>query len=169
MREISPYELDGNVFKMLDSDWMLVTASDKSGEKVNTMTASWGGMGVLWGKKVAFVFIRPQRYTFEFIEQNDRLTLSFFGGEKREALTLCGRKSGRDCDKIKEAGLETVRLGEGLYSFTDAKVVLSCRKIYTDFIKEENMLDESIMKNYANGDFHKVFVCEIEKIIVKED
>lgn len=169
MREISPYELDGNVFKMLDRDWMLVTASDESGDSFNTMTASWGGMGVLWGKPVAFVFIRPQRYTFRFAERGDTLTLTFFGGEKREALRICGRKSGRDCDKIREAGLESVALGDGFYTFRGAKTVLCCKKIYTDFIKEENMLDEAIMKNYAKRDFHKVYVCEIEKVITEEE
>lgn len=168
MREITPYELRDNVFKMIDKDWMLVTASDREGKAFNTMTASWGGMGILWGKPVAFVFIRPQRYTYEFTEQSDRMTLSFFGGEQKEALKICGTKSGRDCDKIKEAGLTPVNVGEGLYSFEEATAVVQCRKIYADTVKKENMLDMSIMKNYQNNDFHKLYVCEIEKITVKE-
>lgn len=166
MKEISPYELQGNTFQMIDRDWMLVTASD--GEKFNTMTASWGGLGILWNKPVAFVFIRPQRYTFEFTEKNDRMTLTFFGGEKREALNICGTKSGRDCDKINEAGLLPVGIGDGLYTFEDAAVTLVCRKIYTDMIKAENMIDPAIMKCYKNNDFHKVYVCEIEKVFIKE-
>ena len=76
--EKAPAEMQGNVFSMVGSDWMLVTA--QNGEKYNTMTASWGGMGILWGKPVAFVFIRPQRYTYTFLENTDRFTLSFFGG-----------------------------------------------------------------------------------------
>lgn len=168
MREISPYELQGNTFEMLDKDWMLVTAADENGEKVNTMTASWGGLGVLWGKPVAFVFIRPQRYTYEFTEKNDRMTLSFFGGEMREALTLCGRKSGRDCDKIGEAGLTPVTLSDGGVSFEEAHAVLSCRKMYADFIKQDCMLDESIMKTYEKHDFHRVYVCEIEKVLLRD-
>ena len=166
MREITPEELNGNVFKMIDSDWMLVTAAD--GEKINTMTASWGGLGILWNKPVAFVFIRPQRYTYEFTEKSDRMTLTFFGGEKREALKICGTKSGRDCDKISEAGLVPVKLGEGAYTFEGAEVCIECRKIYTDVIKPESMIDEDIMKNYPKNDFHKVYVCEIEKITVKD-
>ena len=75
----APEEIQGNVFSMIGSDWMLVTAGDN--EKYNTMTASWGGMGVLWGKPAAFVFIRPQRYTYTFLEKTDRFTLSFFGEE----------------------------------------------------------------------------------------
>ena len=164
--EIKPEELSGNTFEMIGSDWMLVSASD--GERFNTMTASWGGMGILWGKPVAFVFIRPQRYTFEFTEKTDRLTLSFFGGEMRDALTLCGRKSGRDCDKVAEAGLTPMWVGEGAPSFEEAKVVLNARKLYADFLKEDCMTDSSVMKNYAAKDFHRVYICEIEQVLVKE-
>lgn len=163
--EIRPEELSGNVFRMIGSDWMLISAAD--GEKFNTMTASWGGMGVLWSKPVCFAFIRPQRYTFEFVEKTDRLTLSFFGGEMREALTVCGRKSGRDCDKVAEAGLTPLWVEEGVPSFEEASVIVVAKKLYADDIKEEKMIDPSIMKNYAANDFHRVYVCEIEKVLVK--
>lgn len=164
-REINPEELSGNPFKMIGSDWMLVSA--QNGERFNTMTASWGGMGVLWSKPVCFVFIRPQRYTFEFTEKSDTLTLSFFGGEEREALSLCGRKSGRNCDKVKEAGLTPLWVGDKAPAFEEAKTVLICKKIYADDIREDKMLDPSIMKNYAAKDFHRVYVCEIEKVLTK--
>lgn len=164
-KEISAKEISGNVFKMIDDDWMLVTA--ENGGKVNTMTASWGGVGILWNKPVAFVFIRPQRYTYEFTENNDYMSLSFFDGGEREALKICGTKSGRDCEKIKEAGLHTAPL-DGIYTFDEAKLVIKCKKIYTDMIKEDSMLDISIMKNYPRNDFHKMYICEIEKVYVKE-
>lgn len=99
---IDPKELDQNVFSMIGEQWMLVTAGTV--ERCNTMTASWGGLGVLWGKPVATVYIRPQRYTLEFVEREDCFTLSFFGEEYRKALALCGSKSGRDVDKVKECG-----------------------------------------------------------------
>lgn len=165
-KEIKAEELSGNAFKMIGSDWMLVSAAD--GERFNTMTASWGGMGVLWNRPVAFVFIRPQRYTYEFTEKSDRLTLSFFGGEEREALTHCGRKSGRDCDKVAEAGLTPLWVDDRAPSFEEAKTVLVCKKLYADDIKEEKMIDPSIMKNYSAKDFHRVYVCEIERVLVKE-
>ena len=164
--EIKPEELSGNTFKMIGSDWMLVSAAD--GEKFNTMTASWGGMGVLWNKSVAFVFIRPQRYTYQFTEKSDRMTLSFFSGKEREALTVCGRKSGRDCDKVAEAGLTPMWVGEDAPSFEEAEVVVVAKKLYVDDIKEEKMLDSAIMKNYPANDFHRVYVCEIEKVLVRE-
>ena len=165
--EIKPEELSGNTFKMIGSDWMLVSCAD--GEKFNTMTASWGGMGVLWGKNVAFVFIRPQRYTYEFTEKSDILTLYFFGGEMRDALTLCGRKSGRDCDKVAEAGLTPYWIDEKSPAFSEAKVILKCRKMYADVLREEAVVDSTVMNNYAAKDFHRVYVCEIEKILLKED
>ena len=99
---IDPKELDQNVFSMIGEQWMLVTAG--TAERCNTMTASWGGLGVLWGKPVATVYIRPQRYTLEFVERENCFTLSLFGEEYRKALALCGSKSGRDVDKVKECG-----------------------------------------------------------------
>lgn len=164
-RRTEPEKLSGNTFKMIGSDWMLVTA--EADGKVNTMTASWGGVGVLWGRPVAYVFIRPQRYTYEFVEASDRLTLTFFGGREREALKLCGTLSGRDCDKIAKAGLVPVRLGEGLTSFEGADAVLCCKKIYTDLIKPECMLDKSIDANYAKGDYHRMYVVEITDVYTK--
>jgi len=103
-KEISPYELD-NALKLIGKDWMLITARD--GEKVNAMTASWGCLGVLWNRPIAVCFIRPQRHTFGLAEEQDRLSLAFFGQNRRDALSLCGTKSGRDCDKISEAGFTT--------------------------------------------------------------
>lgn len=161
-----PEEIQGNVFSMIGSDWMLVTAGDN--EKYNTMTASWGGMGVLWGKPVAFVFVRPQRYTYTFLENTDRFTLSFFGGGYRDALTLCGKVSGRDRDKISEAGLTPFSTNDGYTSFKEASVILECRKLYADFIKEENMLDPALLDHYKKRDFHKMYVAEITRGLIKE-
>ena len=101
---IAPASIEENLISLIGDKWMLVTA-EKADGTVNTMTASWGGAGVIWNKPSAFVFIRPQRYTFEFTEEADIMTLSFFGEERRDALKLCGRVSGRDCDKIRDAGL----------------------------------------------------------------
>ena len=103
MTKIDPKQIDENVIRLIGSQWMLVTAGNPA--HFNTMTASWGGLGFLWNRPVAFVFIRPQRYTFQFAEENSGLTLSFFGEEYRDALKICGSRSGRDTDKVAEAGL----------------------------------------------------------------
>ena len=165
-KTIDPREL-GNAVKMIGDDWTLITAEKKDGS-VNTMTASWGFMGVLWNKPVCAVFIRPQRHTLGFVEEADRLTLCFFGEEHRGALRLCGTKSGRDTDKIAEAGL-TVAHAEGVPYFEQAQTVLVCRKLYADSIRPEGFVDAALdAANYAKGDYHRVFICEIETCLVRD-
>ena len=99
--------MTGNVFDMIGKQWMLVGA-EKQG-KINAMTASWGGLGVMWGKNVAFVFIRETRYTKEFVDNEETFSLSFFGEEKREMLGYMGKISGRDEDKIEKSNLQIGR------------------------------------------------------------
>ena len=164
MEHINPYELNENLFSLLDREWMLITARDGETGKINTMTASWGGFGILWNKPVAFVFIRPQRYTHEFTEKAEGLTLSFFSEEYREALKLCGRVSGRDRDKIAEAHLTPMLLGERA-AFAEARMVMSCRKLYVEDLKESAFVDAALLSNYAAKDYHTMYIVEIEDII----
>lgn len=153
-----------NAVKMIADDWALVTAGDAAG--YNTMTVSWGGLGELWGKDVAFVFIRPQRHTLAFVEENERFTISFFGGAYKKELTYCGRYSGRDVDKAKETGLVPV-FGDGITYFEQATVVLKCRKLAKYELSPDGFLDSSIESNYTNGDYHKVFIAEIEEVFTQ--
>lgn len=165
-REISAEELDFNPFTRIGKDWMLITAGDE--EKFNTMTASWGGAGVFWGKNVVTCYIRPQRYTKEFVDAADQFTLSFFGPGHRDALNLCGTVSGRDCDKAAKAGL-TPFYTDGTTAFEEAQLIFVCRKLYADempagqFIAREN--DE---KWYPNHDYHTMYIAEIVKILKAE-
>ncbi len=176
---IKPAELTDNPFKLIGTDWMLVTSASDSdvpdsmtvcGKDYNTMTASWGGVGILWGKPVAFVFIRPQRHTFSFVEKNPRLTLSFFDEAYRASLTFCGKNSGRDFDKAKECGLHAVSDknadGRAVW-FEEARLVLKTKKLYNDVIKEDSFLTPELLSNYKAGDFHHIYVCEIEEILKK--
>ncbi|MBQ9783622.1 MAG: flavin reductase family protein [Clostridia bacterium] len=166
-REISPLEI-GNAMKLIGKDWMLITARDEKNGRVNAMTASWGCMGVLWNKNICVCFIRPQRYTYGLAEQNERISLAFLGEEYREALKLCGTKSGRDCDKLTEAGLTAVEV-DGVPMIREASLLLSCRKLYVDDLKKEGFLDPSLLANYQNEDFHRVYVCEIEHAYARMD
>lgn len=163
-REINIADLSFKPFELISKDWMLITSGDEQG--FNTMTASWGGLGVLWHKNVATVYIRPQRYTYEFVEKSDLLTLSFFGEEYRSALTLCGSKSGRDCDKAKEAGL-TPLFVDGTTTFEEANLVLVCKKLYFDDLEPKQFLDSEIEKNYAAKDYHRMYILEIVKAYQK--
>jgi flavin reductase (DIM6/NTAB) family NADH-FMN oxidoreductase RutF len=153
--------LDENVFDILDKEWMLVTAGVK--DNFNTMTASWGGFGILWNKPVAIAYVRPQRYTHKYTEDNDIFTLSFFGhGNFREALKFCGSKSGRDFDKPKETGLIPATTPIGAITFQQARLVFECRKLYADDIKPSCFIDSSIdSKVYAAKDYHRFYIAEI--------
>lgn len=166
MNIISVDEFDG-IFKTVGEQWMLIAACDKCREGIqyNAMTASWGGMGVMWNKNVFWCFIRPQRYTKEFVDNSDKITLSFFDSKYKDALVLCGRKSGRECNKIAEAGL-TVELQNDEVFFKEAEYTVVGRKLYVDTIKKDGFIDKTIVdKCYPDEDFHFVYVCEIEKIL----
>lgn len=155
-----------DVFDLIGQQWMLVTAGTH--ESFNMMTASWGGIGWLWNKPVAFVFIRPERYTHEFIEAHERLTLSFYPEDCRKALQLCGTKSGRDTDKVAATGLTPVALESGAMTFREARLTLDCRKLFKTEMVKESFLDEEVLSRWYNdkpgGGLHTVYVLEIEKI-----
>ncbi len=166
-QSISPEEIPGNTIRTIGRDWMLVTAGTK--EKFNTMTASWGGIGHLWNKPVAFIFIRPQRYTFGFLEEQETFTLSFFGGQYREALTVCGTLSGRDVNKVERAGLTPHYTENGNVAFEEATLVLECKKLYADFFHKESFIDADIVRlDYPEEDFHKVYIAEIVNVWEKK-
>lgn len=165
-KEITPSEIANNPFDLIGKDWALVTSGNT--DKFNTMTVSWGGVGIMWGKPVTYTFIRPQRYTFEFMEANGYFSMSFFDEEQRDVLKFCGSKSGRDYDKVKETGLTPAFTEDGVPYFEEAKLVLVCKKMYSQFLNEDCIEDaESVAKWYDN-DYHKMYVSEITKVLVKE-
>ena len=165
--EKSTREFSGSVFERMDSQWMLITAGNVEQEKGNwnTMTASWGGLGVLWNKDVAFVFVRPSRYTFGFLNDSEIFTLSFFDEAHRSALDLAGEKSGRDMDKASAAGLNPVHFEsgpiKGAVSFKEARDIIFCKKLYAQDLDPLLFLDESIAKNYNGCDYHRLYIGEI--------
>lgn len=164
-KEISTSELNKNAFDMIDKEWFLLTAGDK--DNFNTMTCSWGTVGELWSKRVAIAFVRKTRHTFEFTEKGEYFTMSFFGDKCREALAFCGSKSGREYDKVKETGLTPV-FDLAPY-FEEAETVFVCRKLYSDFIKPEQFCDPTLDGQvYGLKDYHKFYVGEIVKVLVKE-
>lgn len=165
MREIKPELLDENPFKLIRKDWLLLTAQKDN--KVNTMTAAWGGLGVLWEKKVAYLFVRPQRYTKEFIDASERLSISVLPSEYKKQLGYLGSVSGRDEDKIANSGL-TVKDFDGVPGFEEARLTIVAKKLYAQELKEACFIDTDIIeKEYKEKDFHTMYVVEIEKIIEK--
>lgn len=164
MKEINVRDIKENPVSLINDSWGLLTAGDENGW--NTMTVSWGAIGELWNKDVAIAFVRPQRYTKEFIDGSDYFTLCFFDEEYRKALQLCGTKSGRDIDKAQATGL-TPLFQCGTTAFEQAKLILVCRKIACQDMNPQGFIDKSIENNYKNGDYHTTYVGEIVKVLEK--
>lgn len=160
LKKVDPKTLTMNPFTLIGDQWILITAGTP--EHCNTMTASWGGVGVMWGEPSATCYIRPQRYTKEFVDHNDYFTLCFFDESYRKALNLCGNISGREVDKIKECGF-TVQVGAGNAPyFAQAELVLVCKKRYVQPMKPECFVDETIDgKFYPQKDYHVMYIGQI--------
>lgn len=164
LRPVNVKFLTDNVFKLMDNDWMLITAGTK--DSFNSMTASWGTLGILWNKPIAIGFIRPQRYTFEFMNASEGFTLSFFSNEFRPALNFMGSNSGRNVNKMKESNLTPVDSERGNIFFAEARLVMECKTIYTDDLKQENFKNTSFIKDiYPKKDFHRMFIGEISSCL----
>lgn len=160
--KIRPEEITGSVFDRVGRQWMLVTT--EAAGRVNAMTASWGGFGVLWNRPVAFVFVRPQRYTYELIENSGLFTLSFLPEKLKDAHKIFGSKSGRDMDKFAVTGLP-VRTLEGAPAVDGAELVVCCKKLYSQFLNGESFVGPEIPADvYPAGDFHKLYVGEIAAV-----
>ena len=150
MKELTVSELKDNMFHAIGKEWMLVT---------------------LWGKPVAFIFIRPERYTYEFIEAGETLTLSFLGEAHKDIHKICGSQSGRNIDKVAATGLKPQVTPDGNIAYEQARLTLECRKLYADMIKPEQFLDASLIDKWygeGHGNFHKMYIVEIQHVWVNE-
>lgn len=163
-QRVDPKSLDLNVFSAIGEQWMLITAGTV--ERCNTMTASWGGLGILWNKPMAIAYIRPQRYTKQFVDEQDYFTLTFFSGEYRSQLALCGTKSGRDVDKVKECGFTVAAGVGGAPYFEEAELVLVCKKQMV-MPMDPNAMPEDVKEKHYTGDYHDIYWGEIVEVLVK--
>ncbi len=167
MHTFQPYpieELEFNPFEKIGKDWGLVSAGSK--QKANTMTVSWGGLGVLWGKNVVFIFIRDSRYTKEFIDAGDFFSVSFMDKNYRDALNYCGSHSGRDEDKVANAGL-TWAYKHSIPYIDEGNFILLCQKLAAMKITDDSFISPEIKKWYADGDMHTMYVGEILEIMAR--
>ena len=163
-QKVDPKSLNLNPFAAIGDQWMLITAGTK--ERCNTMTASWGGLGVLWGAPMATAYIRPQRYTKQFVDENEYFTLSFFPENYRPQLSLCGTKSGRDMDKVKECGFTVAEGAGGAPYFEQAELVLVCRKRMT-MPMDEAAMPQDVKDKWYKGDYHTMYWGEIVEALKK--
>lgn len=171
MKEISVSELSFNPMTMIAKEWMLITAGNRS-RGYNTMTASWGHLGSIWGHggglPTAVIYLRPQRYTKEFVDREELFTISVFPEQYKKDLGYLGVVSGRDKDKVAGTNL-TPFFEEDCTYFEQAKLVLVCRKLYQSTLKEEGFVDKSILADcYPNRDLHEMYIGEIVKVLVAD-
>ena len=168
MHTFQPYPIDlieFDPFTKIGKEWMLITASE--GDKINAMTASWGGVGVLWGKSAAFIFVRDSRYTKDLIDRSDHFSLTFFDNSHKSALKYFGMVTGRREDKIKTAKMN-VNYYEDIPFIDEGNFVICCRKISATPILPEQFLDSEIQEKwYADGDLHTMYVGEIIQILAR--
>ena len=164
-KQIKPENITDNAVKLIGSEWMLITAGTK--QSFNTMTASWGGTGVIWHRNICWCVIRPQRHTFSFMEKYDLFTLSFFDSTYKSVLNFCGTNSGRDVDKIKETKLTSVETPRKAMYFNEARLVIECKKIYIHNIDPEHFIDKTIHDNYEANDYHRMYIGEIVHCLIK--
>lgn len=166
-KEISTKEFRLSPFD-IKNGWMLITAS-KPDRSVNTMTASWGGFGIMWNKEIVWVVIRPQRYTKEFVDANDSFSLTFFNKNYKKQLSYLGKVSGHDEDKIAHSNL-TLAYHKGVPYFEEAEVAVFARKLYAQPMHEEFFIDpKPITDWYPEKDFHILYMAEITGIIKEEE
>lgn len=169
MRTIAPQQIADNFIDIIGREWMLVTSGTPG--HFNTMTANWGGAGYLWNRPVAMIFVRPERYTYGFIEDTGRLSLSLLGPEHKDVHKIAGSKSGRDTDKIVEAGLHPVFTETGGIFYEETRLGLECKVLYADMIEAGNFLDPALVGQWygtSKGGFHKMYVAEITGAWQKE-
>lgn len=160
--ENAPLDMMLKPFSSIGHDWMLITAgSGLDRDQWNTMTASWGSLGVFWNKRTVTCVIRPTRHTFAFVERESLVTFSFFDSTMKKALQVCGSTTGAEIDKAEAAGITPMLLEKGAVGFAEARLNLVCRKIFAQDIDPASFIDLSIDKNYPEKDYHRMYICEI--------
>ncbi len=165
-KQIDFTQVKENVVDLIKNQWGLVCAGDENG--YNMMTVSWGSVGELWGKDMVTIYIRPERYTDKFVDENDYFTLSFYPEEmKKQIHSVCGSKSGRDVNKTELTKLTPV-FDDAPY-FEQAKLVLICKKMAKSQFDECQFTDKSIKSDWYDGmGMHYIYYGSIEKVLISE-
>lgn len=157
--------IECNPFTKISKEWALVTAGSK--DKVNTMTVSWGGMGIMWGKNVLYIFIRDSRYTKELIDSNGFFSVTFLKEKYRDALNYCGSHSGKDEDKFEKAGI-TVAKKHGIPYVDEGELVFLCHKMSATKINNTDFISTDLdQKWYAEGNYHTMYIGEIIDVLAR--
>lgn len=162
MKEINPLELKLNVFDEIGKKGFLLASGTELNH--NSMTVGWASIGYLWRKPMMFVYVRPQRYTYEFMEKNNFFSVNFFQTHYNDILQLFGTKSGRDIDKMHPQKITPLPFHNKVIYYKEAELVFICKKVYSDDLKPENFVDKTFLNNYPLYDFHRIYYGEIQTI-----
>jgi len=167
MRKSIPFdEFTVKTHHLWNKQWLLLTTGDFANHDFNMMTVGWGSFGTMWNKPFAQVVVRPNRYTYGFIERYDTFTLCAFPEQYRPALQFTGTKSGRDYDKVAETGLTPIASTEVVApGFAEAELIVECRKLYWDDMTPSHFLDSAIEKHYPQKHYHRIYFGEIVAIL----
>lgn len=147
----------------------LLTAGTR--DNFNGLTIMYGAIGMIWSKNTYFAFIKPERYTWEFVKNNDYFTVSYFPQELNEIHKVFGYESGRDTDKVKKTGLTPEFLKQGI-SFKEASEIFVCKKIYMKQMDREEEPEDVIAMyndpdNLIYGESHYMVIGEIIEHIIR--
>ena len=167
LKEIKPTEISENPVQLIARDWMLVTAGTAA--DFNTMTASWGMIGEMWGDDVVECVVRPQRFTHQYIDRENRFTLTFFPDSMRPVLAAMGKYSGRDIDKMHYPGLEAMTLPSGQITFEGAKLVIEAEVLYSDDFDPARFKNSATVERWYNGDFHTRYIGKITHVWIPDN
>lgn len=151
-----------DAFHIFDKQWALVTAGTLN--HYNTMTISWGGLGTLWSRPVATVYVKPIRYTYQFLEKNEYFTVSFFPEAYKKDLGILGSKSGRDGDKISLTSLTPQPVEHGV-TFSQASATLICKKIYWQDLDLEQIPQDAVDAYYQTEAPNRMYIGEVIDIL----
>ena len=153
-----------DIFSQFHEKWALLSAGSK--ENHNSMTISWGGLGTLWSKPVATVYVKPIRHTYQFMEKNEYFTISFYPEKYKLALNVMGSISGRNNDKDTISGLTVKEVGKAV-TYEEAEITLLCKKIYFQDMVRDTMPNDVIEQYYTKEEPHRMYVGEVIEVISK--
>lgn len=154
--------LNCDIFAKFNKQWALVTAGTP--EDFNTMTISWGSLGTFWRKPMATVYVKPVRYTYDYLNREEYFTISFFPESCRQDLAYLGSHSGRDEDKVAKTGLTPVFLEHGV-TFKEAEATLVCKKYFIQDLTPENIPQDEVDVFYTSEEPHRIFMGEVLEIL----
>jgi flavin reductase (DIM6/NTAB) family NADH-FMN oxidoreductase RutF len=167
MKELTTKQLKIKAVDLWLRRWLVLTSGTI--DDFNSMTVGWGSIGGMWSKPFVQVVVRPGRYTFEFMEKYPTFTLCSFPETYRSALQVIGTKSGRDGDKITEAGLTVVASKVvDAPSYEEAELVLECKTMYWQDMEPAHFIDPTIEDSYPKKDYHRIYFGEILRINAKD-